>query len=404
MVEFDKQTFVNELISPNGSKIVLLVMDGVGDLPNEEGLTPLAKASTPNMDKLATLSDLAQTVPVIRGVTPGSGPGHLGLFGYDPIKYQIGRGILEALGEDIEVGELDVVARGNFATIDGDIIVDRRAGRPATEESEKTVAILNANIKEIEDVKVTFYPGKEHRFVLKLTGEGLSDKIEDADPQKEGKPIKYTTPLSSEAEKTARIVNKLIDRIKEVLKDQPKMNFALVRGFSKYPKLPQFPEIYKFRAGAIAVYPMYKGLAKLVGMTIIPTGLTIEDEIETLKKEWNNYDFFFVHVKKTDSYGEDGNFAQKVHVIENVDKVIPEILALNPDVLVITGDHSTPCAMKGHSFHPVPAMFYAKNTRKGLSKGFNEFECARGAWGTIEATDVMNLILAYAGRFEKFGA
>jgi len=403
-MSFDKQQFIHELISPNSSKIVLLVMDGVGDITNEEGLTPLMKASTPNLDKLAQLSDLGQTVPVIQGVTPGSGPGHLGLFGYDPIKYQIGRGILEALGEDIEVGELDVVARGNFATIDGNIVVDRRAGRPATEESAKVVEILNANIKEIEDVKITFYPGKEHRFVLKLTGEGLHDNIEDADPQKEGKPIKYTSPLSTEAEKTARIVNKLLDRIKEVLKDQPKMNFALVRGFSKYPKLPQFPEVYKLKAGAIAVYPMYKGLAKLVGMTIIPTGQTIEDEIETLKKEWNNYDFFFVHVKKTDSYGEDGKFDEKVHVIENVDKVIPEILALNPDVLVITGDHSTPCPMKGHSFHPVPVMFYAKFTRKGLSKAFNEFECARGTIGNIHATDVMNLILGYSGRLEKFGA
>jgi len=403
-MNFDKQEFVHELISPNASKIVLLVMDGIGDLPNEEGVTPLMKANIPNLDKLAQLSDLGQTIPVMHGITPGSGPGHLGLFGYDPIKYQIGRGILEALGEDIEVGELDVVARGNFATIDGDIVIDRRAGRPSTEESAKVVEKLNANIKEIEDVKVTFYPGKEHRFVLKLTGEGLSDNIEDADPQKEGKPIKYTTALSTEAEKTARIVNKLLERIKEVLKDEPKMNFALVRGFSKYPKLPQFPEVYKLRAGAIAVYPMYKGLAKLVGMTIIPTGQTIEDEIETLKKEWNNFDFFFVHIKKTDSYGEDGKFDEKVHVIENVDRVLPEILALNPDVLVVTGDHSTPCAMKGHSFHPVPIMFFAKHTRKGLSKAFNEFECARGTLGTIHATDVMNLILAYSGRLEKFGA
>jgi len=403
-MSFDKQEFVRELISPNNSKIILLVMDGVGDITNEDGLTPLMKAQTPNLDKVAQLSDLGQTVPVIHGVTPGSGPGHLGLFGYDPIKYQIGRGILEALGENIEVGELDLVARGNFATINGDTVVDRRAGRPTTEESAKVVEILNANIKEIEDVKVTFYPGKEHRFVLKLTGEGLSDNIEDADPQKEGKPIKYTTALSPDAEKTARIVNKLLDKIREVLKDQPKLNFALVRGFSKYPQLPQFPEVYKLRAGAIAVYPMYKGLAKLVGMTIIPTGQTIEDEIETLKKEWNNYDFFFIHIKKTDSYGEDGKFDEKVHVIENVDKVIPEILALNPDVLVVTGDHSTPCAMKGHSFHPVPIMFCSKFTRKALSKAFNEFECARGTIGTIHATDVMNLILGYAGRLEKFGA
>ncbi len=401
----DKQEILKELISPNVSKIVLLVMDGVGDIPNEEGLTPLMKAKTPNLDFVAKLSDLGQTVPVIHGVTPGSGPGHLGLFGYDPLKYKIGRGILEALGEDIEVGSLDVVARGNFATIGEDgLIKDRRAGRPTTEESAKIVEKLNANIKEIDGVKITFYPGKEHRFVVKFTAEGLSDALEDADPQKEGRPIKYTAPLSPEAEKTANVVNKLIDTIREVLKDESKINFALIRGFSKYPALPQFPEVYKLRAGAIAVYPMYKGLAKLVGMTIIPTGQTVADEIETLKKEWNNYDFFFIHVKKTDSYGEDGKFDEKVHVIEEVDALIPEILKLNPDVLVVTGDHSTPCAMKGHSFHPVPVMFYAKFTRKGLSKEFNEFECARGTLGTIHATDVMPLIMGYSGRLEKYGA
>lgn len=403
-MEFDKQTFIGELITPNSSKIVLLVLDGIGDIPNEEGLTPLMKANKPNIDKLAALSDLGQTLPVMHGVTPGSGPGHLGLFGYDPIKYQIGRGILEALGEDIEVGELDVVARGNFATIHGDIIVDRRAGRPTTEESAKVVEILNANIKEVEDVKVTFYPGKEHRFVLKLTGEGLSDNVEDADPQKEGKPVKYSAPLSPDAEKTARVVNKLLDAVREVLRDQPKLNFALVRGFSKFPRLPQFPEVYKLRAGAIATYPMYRGLAKLVGMTVLPTGQTIGDEVETLKTHWGDYDFFFVHVKKTDSYGEDGKFEEKARIVEEVDTFVPEILSLNPDVLVITGDHSTPCAMKGHSFHPVPIMFCAKYTRRGLSKAFNEFECARGALGTIHATDVMPLILGYSGRLEKFGA
>ncbi|EKF49301.1 cofactor-independent phosphoglycerate mutase [Thermosipho africanus H17ap60334] len=400
----DRQKVISELISPNTSKIVLLVMDGIGDIPNEEGLTPLQKANTPNLDALAKKSDLGQTIPVLPGITPGSGPGHLGLFGYDPLKYQIGRGILEALGINVEVGENDLVARGNFATIDGDIIVDRRAGRPSSEESAKVVEILNENIKEIEDVKITFYPGKEHRFVVKLTGEGLMDKLEDADPQKEGKPIKYTKALDESSKKSERIVNILLDKIKEVLKDQPKMNFALLRGFSKHPDMPKFGDVFKLKPAAVAVYPMYKGLAKLVGMEVVEAGQTIEDEFNTVKKLWNEYDFFYVHIKKTDSYGEDGNFDSKVKVIEEVDKFLPILLELNPDVLIVTGDHSTPCVMKGHSFHPVPLMIYAKNTRRGLSKLFNEFECARGSLGTIHAVDVMPLALAYAGRLEKYGA
>ncbi|MBO8161602.1 MAG: 2,3-bisphosphoglycerate-independent phosphoglycerate mutase [Thermosipho sp. (in: Bacteria)] len=400
----DRQEVIKDLVSPNNSKIVMLVMDGIGDIPDKDGLTPLQRANTPNLDKVAKESDLGQTIPVLPGITPGSGPGHLGIFGYDPLKYQIGRGILEALGIDVEVGEKDVVARGNFATIDGEIIVDRRAGRPKSEESAKVVELLNEKIKQIDDVKITFYPGKEHRFVVKLTGENLGDKLEDADPQKEGKPIKYTKALDDSSLKTEKIVNKLLNEIREVLKEQPKMNFALLRGFSKYPDLPRFGEVFKLKAAAVAVYPMYRGLAKLVGMNVVSTGQTIEDEFKTVCELWDEYDFFYVHVKKTDSYGEDGNFENKVKVIEEVDKALPILLELNPDVLIVTGDHSTPCKMKAHSFHPVPLMIRAEFTRKGLSNAFNEFECARGSLGTIYAVDLMPLALAYSGRLEKYGA
>ncbi|GAB6189875.1 2,3-bisphosphoglycerate-independent phosphoglycerate mutase [Marinitoga arctica] len=400
----DRQEFLQKLITKTDSKIVMLVMDGIGDTIIN-GKTPLQAAKTPNLDKVATESDLGQTIPVLPGITPGSGPGHLGIFGYDPIKYQIGRGILEALGIDVEVGEKDVVARGNFATIDGDIVVDRRAGRPATEESKKIVEKLQENIKEIDGVKVQFYPGKEHRFVVKLTGEGLDDRIEDADPQKEGLPIKWAHAMHPEAEKTAEIFTKLMKKIREVLKDEPKINFALIRGFSKYPAIPKFPEVYKMKAAAIAVYPMYKGLAKLVGMDILNVdGETPEDEFETLKKHWDEYDFFYIHIKKTDSYGEDGNFDAKTHVIEMVDEALPKLLELNPDVLVVTGDHSTPVAMSGHSWHPVPFMIKSPYTRAGLSKAFDEFECARGSMGTIYAVDLMSLLMANAKKLEKFGA
>ncbi|QTA37411.1 2,3-bisphosphoglycerate-independent phosphoglycerate mutase [Thermosipho ferrireducens] len=400
----DRHEFIKSLISPNNSKIVLLVMDGIGDIPDESGLTPLQRANTPNLDAIARESELGQSIPVLPGITPGSGPGHLGIFGYDPIKYQIGRGILEALGSNVEVGPKDVVARGNFATIKDGIVIDRRAGRPSSEESAKIVELLNEKITKIEDVEIRFFPGKEHRFVLKLTGEGLGDNLEDADPQKEGKPIKYTSALSSDSEKTAKIINILLDKIKEVLKEESRMNFALVRGFSKHPHLPQFGEVFKLKAAAVAVYPMYKGIAKLVGMDVVSTGQTVEEEFDTVAKLWKEYDFFYIHVKKTDSYGEDGNYDSKVKVIEEVDSVLPKLLSLKPDVLIVTGDHSTPCLMKSHSFHPVPVMIKAKFVRRGLSDRFNEYECARGTLGTIKAVDIMTLALAYAGRLKKFGA
>uniref|UniRef100_A0A832I929 Probable 2,3-bisphosphoglycerate-independent phosphoglycerate mutase n=1 Tax=Pseudothermotoga hypogea TaxID=57487 RepID=A0A832I929_9THEM len=401
---YDRQQILSELVQTASTKIVLLVMDGVGDVPGEKDKTPLQAARKPNLDRVARESDLGQTIPVMHGVTPGSGPGHLALFGYDPVKYQIGRGILEALGSDVDVGEKDVVARANFATIQNNIVLDRRAGRPSTEESSKVVEKLSKAIQSIEDVKVSFYAGKEHRFVVKLTGEDLDDRLSDADPQKEGKPFVYTQALAPEAERTARIVNKLLDEIKRVLSDEPKMNCALMRGFSKYPNLPQFPAVYKLKAAAIATYPMYRGIARLVGMEIVQTGDTIKEEFETVKRAWNDYDFFYVHVKKTDSYGEDGNFEAKVHVIEEVDEALPILLDLQPDVLIVTGDHSTPTALKAHSWHPVPLMIHSKYTRKGLSKAFDEFECARGTLGTIYAVDVMGLALAHALRLEKFGA
>ncbi|MDI3472777.1 MAG: 2,3-bisphosphoglycerate-independent phosphoglycerate mutase [Thermotogaceae bacterium] len=402
---YNRQEVLKKIISKNNTKMVLLVMDGIGDVPLN-GKTPLMVANTPNLDKLAQESELGQTIPVLYGVTPGSGPAHLSLFGYDPLKYEIGRGILEALGIDVEVGEKDMVARGNFATVEGDIVVDRRAGRPATEENVRVCQIINSKIKEIKGVKVQVFPGKEHRFVVKFTGDNLSDKLSDADPQKNGLPIVFTEPtVDDEASKfTAEVVNEFLKKLKEVLKDEPKLNFGLLRGFSKYPDLPNFEEVYQVKAAAIATYPMYKGLAKLVGMNVISTGQTIEDEVRTLKEIYNDYDFFYFHVKKTDSYGEDGNFDMKVKVIEETDSIIPEILSLKPDVLVVTGDHSTPAFMKSHSWHPVPYMLYSRYTRKGLSNKFDEFECARGTLGTFYALDSMSLILAHAQRLEKYGA
>ncbi|HEW92615.1 MAG TPA: 2,3-bisphosphoglycerate-independent phosphoglycerate mutase [Thermotogaceae bacterium] len=402
---YDRQEILKKIVNKNDTKMILLVMDGVGDIPID-AKTPLMCADTPNLDKLAKESELGQTIPVLRGITPGSGPAHLSLFGYDPLKYEIGRGILEALGIDVEVGEKDLVARGNFATVEGDIVVDRRAGRPATEENARVCEIINSKIEEIRGVKVRVFPGKEHRFVVKFTGDNLSDNLSDADPQKNGLPIVFTEPTSDDnsAKFTAEVVNEFLKNLKEILKNEPKLNFGLLRGFSKYPDLPNFEKVYRVKAAAIATYPMYKGLAKLVGMNVIPTGQSIEDELKTLEEIYNDYDFFYFHVKKTDSYGEDGNFDMKVKIIEETDSIIPEILNLNPDVLVVTGDHSTPAFMKSHSWHPVPYMLYSKYARKGLCQRFDEFECAKGTLGTFYSIDSMSLILAHAQRLEKYGA
>lgn len=406
----DVQDFVSKLVVKNDTKIILFVMDGLGGAPNLGGMTELEGANTPNLDLLAKSSDLGFSIPVLPGITPGSGPGHLGLFGYDPVKYQIGRGILEALGIGIEVSEKDVVARGNFATFDGETVLDRRAGRPLTEENVKACEKINSNIKEIDGIKVHVYPGVEHRFVLKLTGDGLSDGLTDADPQKDGEKMVYTTATNAQSQKTADVVNKFIKQVAGLLKGNGKITGCLIRGFSKHPILPKFPDLYKLRSAAIATYPMYRGLAKLVGMDILDVPHvddefgSLKAEIQTLKDNYDKYDFFYFHVKHTDSYGEDGNFLAKVDVIEIVDRAIPEIMSLKPDVIAITGDHSTPSLVGGHSWHPVPLLIHSKYSRYGLSEKFDEKACAHGTLGFIESKHIMTLLMANAMRLEKYGA
>ncbi len=406
----DRQEIIHQLASPGTSKMVLLVLDGIGDLPMEgtpkgkTGFTPLMTANTINLDAIARESELGQTIPVLPGITPGSGPGHLSLFGYDPLRYEIGRGILEALGIDVEVGEKDLVARGNFCTLEGDIIVDRRAGRPSTEENIEVCKIINSAIRMIEDVEVRVIPGKEHRFVLKLTGEGLDDHLADADPQRTGVPYLLTRSLNESSEKAARVINTFLKRLQVLLKDQPKLNFGLIRGFSRYPDIPNFNEVNHFRSACIATYPMYKGIAKLVGMDVLEGAGTIAEEFDLLERHYEAYDFFYMHIKKTDSYGEDGNFEAKTKVIEEVDKEIPRLLALDPDVIAVTGDHSTPCVMKAHSWHPVPFMIRSQYCRKGVSTAFDETQAALGTLGTFPAVDAITLIMAHAMRLDKYGA
>ncbi|OGD16656.1 phosphoglycerate mutase [Candidatus Atribacteria bacterium RBG_19FT_COMBO_35_14] len=387
------------------SKIVLLVADGIGDLPSENNKTVLERAFIPNLDKLASKSVCGLTDPISRGITPGSGPAHLSLFGYDPIKYQIGRGVLEALGVGMELTSRDLACRGNFATLDKEgIITDRRAGRIATELNEKLCKLMQDKINQIGEVKTIIKPGKEHRFVVVFRGDGLEDALSDADPQKVGEKIKFAEPLDSKAKKSVETVNEFIKQATEVLKEHHPANTVLLRGFAKYPGLPTMKELFKLTPAAIATYPMYKGLAKLVGMDILETGESLSDEFKTLQDNFSKYDFFYLHIKKTDSYGEDGNFEQKVKVIEEVDKYIPKVLALKPDVLVVTGDHSTPALMKGHSWHPNPLMLFSKYIRVDEAEQFNEKECVKGGLGRFLAVEVLPLMMANALKLQKFGA
>ncbi|WP_461829061.1 2,3-bisphosphoglycerate-independent phosphoglycerate mutase [Aquifex sp.] len=401
------------LVKKNDSKILLIVLDGLGGLPVKEGKTELELANTPNLDNLVKRSATGMHVPVDYGITPGSGPGHLGLFGYDPIKYQIGRGILEALGLGLEVKNTDIAVRGNYATVKYEngtpIVIDRRAGRIPTEENKRITQKLQENIKEIDGVQIILKPGMEHRLaVIFRFPEPLppgSDEINDTDPQEVGKSPLKAQGKNPHAQKVAEVVNKFVERAAEILRDEPKANYILLRGFSQKPDIPTMEERFGLKACCIAVYPMYKGLASLVGMDIVEfNGSSIQDEIDTLKRVWNEYDFFFVHIKKTDSYGEDGNYEGKISVIEDFDKHLPQFLELKPDVVAITGDHSTPSVIKGHSWHPVPLLIHSPYVLGGTSERFTERECLKGELGVIPAQKIIQLLLANAGRLKKFGA
>lgn len=399
----DWEELAPELSVETESKIILLVLDGLGDLPTP-GKTVLEAAQTPQMDALAAKGACGLTDPIFRGITPGSGPAHMALFGYDPLKYILGRGILEALGIGVEVGKNDLVARGNFATLKHDLIVDRRAGRIPTSQNEKLCGKLNQSLKEVEGASVGFFPGKEHRLVVKLSKQGLSDALSDADPQKENKPRVYTKPLSSQAQPTAQLINNLLDKVTEILKDSYPANTILLRGFSQHPSLPTMKELYKLKPAAIANYPMYKGLAKLVGMDILDAGPEISDLFYCLEQNYNQYDFFFIHVKKTDLGGEDGNFQLKKEAVEETDQHIEKITRLNPEVLAITADHSTPCFLKSHSWHPNPLLLSAPTAFKDNSGCFSEKECSGGYLSRFPAFYLMPLLLAHAGKLKKFGA
>jgi 2,3-bisphosphoglycerate-independent phosphoglycerate mutase len=396
---------IQKLVTGNSTKIVLLVLDGLGGLPREAGgQTELETARTPNLDALAARSSLGLTRPALPGMTVGSGPGHLALFGYDPIENEIGRGALEALGVDFDLRINDVAARGNFCTLDDQgLVADRRAGRLPDEHSRKLIELLRSI--RLDGAEFFIEQVKEHRFAWVLRGEGLSPELTDTDPLKVG-----VAPLAVEArtiaaEKAAQLTNEFIRQANQILAAQLPANSIMLRGFASLPHLPAYQQVFGLNPAAIAINGMYKGVARLVGMQVLPVaGNSIADEITTLEVNWSNYDFFYIHFKKTDTCGESGDFDGKVAAIEEVDRLIPRITALKPDALIVTGDHSSPAVMKSHSFHPVPTLLYSPLARPDGIDSFGERTCLRGSLGIIPATSVMPLALAHAGRIAKYGA
>jgi len=400
----DQLKLMSSLSIPGHSKMVLLVMDGLGGLPGPDGKTELEAAHTPNLDRLAAEGMSGLATPVAPGITPGSGPGHLGLFGYDPLEWDIGRGVLEALGIDFALGHEDLAARGNFCTVDPKTgcITDRRAGRIPTE----TCVRLVSKLRQIEIPGVEFFvePVKEYRFVLVLRGSGLADGLSETDPQTTGAAPLPVRPLRPEAAQAADLLNRWIAEARVLLADEHPANSLNLRGIAKVPPIPKMSDVYKMRLAAIATYPMYRGIGRLVGMEVLKTGDTIEDEVATLREQWDNYDFFFFHVKKTDSNGEDGNFEGKKAVIEHVDELIPEIVALKPNVLLVSGDHSTPWSLKSHSWHELPVLLWGDHLRPDAVQQFGERPCMAGGLGHMMHRDLIPLMMAHAGRLAKYGA
>ena len=397
---------ISEAAEKTPSKIVLLVADGLGGLPDPEtGKSELETAHTPNLDGLAARSALGLTVPVRPGITPGSGPGHLALFGYDPEAYLIKRGIMEALGIGLDMGAGQIAARGNFCTVDSDgNLTDRRAGRIATELSTPLAARLDTI--ELDGCEVNVYPVRDYRFVAVFEGEGLEDDVSESDPQKLGVPPLPFHALSPGSAKTAAAATEFIDKARALLGGRDLANMAMLRGFSQFPTVPSMNELFRLDPVAIATYPMYRGLAQIVGMNVVDTGASFDDEIDTMTELWERHDYFFIHYKATDAAGEDGDFGKKVAAIEDLDRHLPRILDLKPDVLMIGGDHSTPSVIAAHSWHPSPFLLHSRYSgMEGVEGGgFSERACARGLLGRFPAKEALPLAMANAQKLAKFGA
>lgn len=400
----DSLELIRGLARPSPAKIVLLVIDGLGGLPHPKtGKTELETAHTPNLDKLAAAGVCGLIDPIGPGITPGSTPGHLALFGYDPLKFNIGRGVVEAVGIDFDLKSGDIAARGNFCTVDDNgLIADRRAGRISTKKCAELCRLLSGLV--IDGVKLSVLPVREHRFVVVFRGGALAPNVSDSDPQQAGVEPKAVTSLNPQADQMAVVANKFVEQARAILAKHHPTNMLLLRGFSQRPQLPTMPEVYRLKPAAIAAYPMYRGLAKLLGMQVLNTGMTIAKEMTTLKENFSAYDFFFLHIKKTDSAGEDGDFKRKAKLIEEADKSLAVLTGLKPEVIVVTGDHSTPATLKGHSWHPLPIVLCSEWCRPDRVGEFSESACISGGLGRFPSTQIMPLAMAHALKLAKFGA
>lgn len=391
------------LLRESDTRIVLVVADGLGGIGRDGRGTELEAARTPHLDRLAREGVTGMVVPVLPGITPGSGPGHLALFGHDPVEHHIGRGVLTALGVDFELRDGDVAARGNFCTIDENgMVTDRRAGRISSETGARLVRKLQSI--DVDGVEVIVEPVREYRFLLVLRGDGLGVDVTDTDPQQTGVEPQRPRAENDRSGRTAKAVASFVDQAREILADETPANMVLMRGFESLPRLEGMEERYGLRSCALAGYPMYRGIARLLGMDVVDCGPDLDSEIDALQAQWKSHDFFFLHYKDADSAGEDGDFAAKVEAIERLDEAVPRIVDLGPDVLIVTGDHSTPSELASHSWHPVPVLLSARSCRRDSVDEFGESACVQGGLGQMPAKDLMALALAHAGRLQKYGA
>jgi 2,3-bisphosphoglycerate-independent phosphoglycerate mutase len=392
------------LVQPASTKILLVVLDGLAGYAGPDRGTELEEADTPNLDQLAARGSTGLLDPVGPGITPGSGPAHLALFGYDPFDYHLGRGALSAAGLDVELKAGDVAARGNLATLDADgLIVDRRAGRIVDLEAVEVIRKLTAGV-QIPGVDVLFVHEAQHRVLVVLRGPDLDPHVDDTDPQVVGRPPLTPMAQTRAATHTAEVIAELDRQAREILADEPKANALLLRGLDSHRQLPSVQERYGLKAAAIAVYPMYRGIGRLVGMDVAGPPATIDEQLVLLKEHWDNYDFFFFHHKPADSAGEDGNFDGKVAAIEALDAVVPALLDMGPDVIAVTGDHATPSQMAAHSWHPVPVLLAGDRVGRDDVDRFGERWCLQGALGRRPARELMPIMLNVAGRLAKYGA
>jgi 2,3-bisphosphoglycerate-independent phosphoglycerate mutase len=395
---------VPRLVTDGTTKIVLVLIDGLGGVRTDERGSELHAAGTPNMDRLAREGSSGLHTVIAPGVTSGSGAGHLAVFGYDPLVYELGRGALSAAGVGFPLKPGDVAARVNFCTLDAyGNIADRRAGRIPTDENSRLCVKILAGLRPPEGVEVFLETERDHRALLVLRGEGLSPHLLDTDPQVTGLPPKPPTATGPEALQTAADLSDILAQVAVALEGE-KANFLLLRGFDTLRELPLFPARYRLRAQGVAIYPMYTGIARILGMDVTTVVGGVPEELEALRAAWADHDFFYFHHKKADSAGEDGDFDRKVAAIEEIDAVIPDIVALNPDVVCVTGDHATPSQLRSHSWHPVPFVLWGPRVGVDGARVFDEEAALAGAYGSILGKELMGLMLAGAGHLIKYGA